>query len=166
MCPPRRRKRLDTLCLAAEGHGEKGIWAHGFCRRAQLIVVSSRGPRLPAPVAGWFEPGGPGWIFLRGTGRFVATVPGSMIPVSPATRIDPASGATDLRQSFEGGSDLVTPRFHQDPLRGYLFVFANRRKNRIKPLFFDGSGVWVCAKAALPGPKPPKRERCASWPGS
>ncbi len=69
-----------------------------------------------------------------------------MIPLSPATRIYLASGATDLRKSFEGLSDLVTHQFHQDPLSGYLFVFTNRRKNRIKLLFFDGSGVWVCAK--------------------
>ena len=87
-----------------------------------------------------------------------------MIPLSPATRIFLASGATDLRKSFEGLSDLVSHQFKEDPLSGHLYVFANRRKNRIKLLYFDGTGVWVCAKrlwarAALPGPRRPSRAR-------
>ncbi len=57
-----------------------------------------------------------------------------MIPLSPATRIFLASGATDLRKSFEGLSDLVSHQFKEDPLSGHLYVFANRRKNRIKLL--------------------------------
>lgn len=69
-----------------------------------------------------------------------------MFPLSPATRIFLAAGATDLRKSFEGLSDLVTQRFKEDPFSGHLYVFANRKKNRIKVLYFDGSGVWVCAK--------------------
>ena len=64
-----------------------------------------------------------------------------MIPLSPATRIFLASGATDLRKSFEGLSDLVSHQFKEDPLSGHLYVFANRRKNRIKLLYFDGTGV-------------------------
>jgi hypothetical protein len=52
---------------------------------------------------------------------------------------------------------LVTHQCHQDPLSGYLFVFTNRRKNRIKLLFFDGSGVWVCAKRLM-------GSGCFAWP--
>jgi len=69
-----------------------------------------------------------------------------MIPLTPATRIFLASGATDLRKSFEGLGDLVTHLFKEDPLSGHLYVFTNRRKNRIKLLYFDGTGIWVCAK--------------------
>jgi transposase len=69
-----------------------------------------------------------------------------MIPLSPATRIYLAAGATDLRKSFEGLSDLVSHHFQQDPLSGHLYVFTNRRKNRIKLLYADGSGLWLCAK--------------------
>jgi len=72
-----------------------------------------------------------------------------MIPLSPATRIYLAPGATDLRKSFEGLSDLVAHQFREDPLSGHLYVFTNRRKNRIKLLYFDGSGVWVCAKRLM-----------------
>ncbi len=53
------------------------------------------------------------------------------MPIGPATRIYLAAGATDLRQSFEGLSDLVRHRFHEDPLSGHLFVFANRRRCRL-----------------------------------
>ena len=68
-----------------------------------------------------------------------------MIAPSPATRIFLAAGATDLRKSFDGLSELVRQRFGQDPLSGHLFVFTNRRKNRIKLLYWDGSGLWCCA---------------------
>ena len=79
-----------------------------------------------------------------------------MIALSPATRIYLAAGATDLRKSFEGLSDLVTHQFQEDPLSGHLYVFANRKKNRIKLLYFDGTGVWVCAKRLGRG--------CFAWP--
>jgi transposase len=69
-----------------------------------------------------------------------------MIPVGPATRIYLAAGATDLRKSFEGLSDLVRHRFQQDPHSGHLFAFANRLRTRIKILYWDGSGLWVCTK--------------------
>jgi transposase len=69
-----------------------------------------------------------------------------MMPVGPATRIYLAVGATDMRKSFEGLSDLVRHQFQEDPLSGNLFVFANRRKTRLKMLYWDGSGLWVCAK--------------------
>ena len=63
-----------------------------------------------------------------------------MIPLSPATRIFLASGATDLRKSFDGLGDVVTHQFKEDPLSGHLFVFTHRRKNRLKLLSFDGTG--------------------------
>jgi transposase len=81
-----------------------------------------------------------------------------MIPLSPATRIFLAAGATDLRKSFEGLGDLVTHQFQEDPWSGHLYLFANRRKNRIKLLYFDGTGVWVCAKRLGRG--------CFAWPST
>lgn len=69
-----------------------------------------------------------------------------MIPLGVATRVYLAVGATDLRKSFEGLSGLVRHQLKEDPLSGHLFVFANRGRNRIKVLYWDGSGLWVCAK--------------------
>lgn len=74
-----------------------------------------------------------------------------MIPSGPATRVFLAVGATDMRKGFEGLSSLVKHRFKEDPLSGHLFVFANRNRNRLKLLYWDGSGTWVCAKKLARG---------------
>ena len=63
-----------------------------------------------------------------------------------ATRIYLAAGATDMRKGFEGLFGLARDRLQGDPLSGHVFVFANRQRNRLKLLFWDGSGLWVCAK--------------------
>jgi transposase len=69
----------------------------------------------------------------------------------PATRIYLAAGATDMRKGFEGLYGLVCGRLLCDPLSGHLFLFANRERNRLKVLFWDGSGLWVCAKRMAKG---------------
>ena len=69
-----------------------------------------------------------------------------MLTLSPATRIYLAGGATDLRKSFNGLSALAAEQLGQDPLSGHLFLFCNGRRNRLKILYWDGSGLWVCAK--------------------
>jgi transposase len=69
-----------------------------------------------------------------------------MFGIGPATRIYLAAGATDMRQGFEGLYGLVRERLQLDPLSGHLFLFTNAQRNRLKVLFWDGSGLWVCAK--------------------
>lgn len=69
-----------------------------------------------------------------------------MLSPGPATKIYLASGVTDMRKSFNGLYVLVCGVLEADPLSGHLFVFCNRRRDRIKILCFDGSGLWVCAK--------------------
>ena len=69
-----------------------------------------------------------------------------MMPIGPATRIYLAAGATDLRKGFEGLSDLVRHRFQEDPLSGHLFAFANRPATRIKLMYWNGTGTWLCAR--------------------
>jgi transposase len=64
----------------------------------------------------------------------------------PATRIYLAAGATDMRKGFEGLYGLARDRLQCEPLSGHIFVFANAQRNRLKLLFWDGSGLWVCAK--------------------
>jgi transposase len=61
-------------------------------------------------------------------------------------RVFLATGATDMRKSFNGLSGLVRSRLSGDPLSGDLFVFCNQHKNRLKILYFDTSGMWVFAK--------------------
>jgi transposase len=69
-----------------------------------------------------------------------------MFGLGSATRIYLAAGATDMRRGFEGLYGLARDRLLCDPLSGHVFVFANARRNRLKLLFWDGSGLWVCAK--------------------
>lgn len=69
-----------------------------------------------------------------------------MITASGATKIFIATGVTDMRKSFNGLYGLVRGTLNQDPLSGHLFIFCNRRRDRIKVLSWDGSGLWVCAK--------------------
>jgi transposase len=66
--------------------------------------------------------------------------------LGPATRIYLAVGATDMRKGFEGLYGLVRDRLACDPLSGHIFLFLNAQRNRLKLLFYDGSGLWVCAK--------------------
>lgn len=70
----------------------------------------------------------------------------SMFGLGPATRIYLAAGATDMRKGFEGLYALVRDRLLCEPLSGHLFLFTNAQHNRLKLLFWDGSGLWVCAK--------------------
>jgi transposase len=66
--------------------------------------------------------------------------------IGPATRIYLALGATDMRKGFEGLYGLVRDRLQLEPLSGHVFLFCNKARNRTKVLFWDGSGLWICAK--------------------
>ena len=69
-----------------------------------------------------------------------------MLSLSPATRVFVALEPVDMRRSFNGLYAAVQSVLAEDPLSGHLFVFTNRLRNRVKVLFFDGSGLWICAK--------------------
>lgn len=69
-----------------------------------------------------------------------------MLNFSAATRVFLAVQPVDLRGGFNRLFALTQSVLQQDPLSGHWFVFANRARNRLKILFWDGSGLWVCAK--------------------
>jgi len=69
-----------------------------------------------------------------------------MFGIGPATRVYLAAGATDMRKGFEGLYGLVSDQLQLDPLSGHIFIISNAQRNRLKLLFWDGSGLWVCAK--------------------
>jgi transposase len=69
-----------------------------------------------------------------------------MIGFGSATRVYLAAGATDMRKGFDGLYGMARDRLGIDPLSGHLFVFCNGRRNRLKVLYWDGSGLWICSK--------------------
>lgn len=69
-----------------------------------------------------------------------------MLALTPTTRVYLAAGATDMRKSFNSLAAIVSGTLGRDPTSGHLFAFCNRGRNRIKVLYWDGSGLWVCAK--------------------
>jgi transposase len=69
-----------------------------------------------------------------------------MLMLPPTVRVYVATGTTDLRRSIDGLSMLVRERLALDPLSGHLFLFRNRRGDRVKILAWDRSGFWVLYK--------------------
>ena len=52
----------------------------------------------------------------------------------------------DLRQSFDGLAQMVREFLGADPLSGHLFVFRNKRGDRLKLLYWDGDGLAIWYK--------------------
>ena len=69
-----------------------------------------------------------------------------MFGLGLATKIYVAIEAVDMRKGFEGLFGLVRDRLLCEPMSGHIFLFTNAQHNRLKLLFWDGSGLWVCAK--------------------
>jgi|SRR6056297_122966 len=64
----------------------------------------------------------------------------------PNRRIDQvylALGPTDLRKAIDGLSLIVQEKFKLDPFSKNLYVFCNRKRDKIKILEWDGSGFWL-----------------------
>jgi transposase len=51
-----------------------------------------------------------------------------------------------MRKGFEGLHALVGERLREEVRSGALFVFINKRRTRLKVLYFDGTGLWLMAK--------------------
>lgn len=55
-------------------------------------------------------------------------------------------GHTDMRKSINGLMTLVKESFSLDPFAEALYVFCNRKRDRIKILEWDGDGFWLYFK--------------------
>ena len=69
-----------------------------------------------------------------------------MLTLAPTTRVFVARGATDLRRSFDRLAAMAQEVLGQDPFSGHLFVYFNRRRDRVKLLFWERGGFWLLYK--------------------
>jgi transposase len=69
-----------------------------------------------------------------------------MVSLPTSVRIWLATQATDLRKSFDSLAELVRRQLERDPLSGQLFVFRNKRADRVKLLYWDEDGFVIIYK--------------------
>ena len=69
-----------------------------------------------------------------------------MLTLSRTTRVFLATGPTDMRKGFDGLFALVENVIREDPFSGHLFVFRNRRRDRLKILWWDRDGLAIFYK--------------------
>ena len=140
------RKRCRTLEPSPKQPqpAEKRDSSRGVCQPhcAGLRFRDREGSSLEGGVGQWPLHRGCAWIrwvdpgaARRRSGEGIA-----MLGMGAATHIYVATGATDMRLGFNGLSGLVMNRLQCDPL------IANARRDRMMVIYFDGSGLWVCAK--------------------
>ncbi|HRE04152.1 MAG TPA: IS66 family insertion sequence element accessory protein TnpB [Opitutaceae bacterium] len=79
-----------------------------------------------------------------------------MFKFSPETKYYARLGATDLRLSYDGFYALLKEEMKLSPIRGGVFSFTNRSKNRLKVMHWTSRGLWIC-------PYRPE-EGTLSWP--
>ena len=67
-----------------------------------------------------------------------------MLHFTDATPIYLFTAPTDMRKSFDGLSGLISLHFESASVTdGSLFVFINRRRDRMKVMGFDGDGLAI-----------------------
>lgn len=82
-----------------------------------------------------------------------------MIALTPHMRLLAAVEPADFRRGIDGLARLCREALGDDPFRGTVFLFRNRRATSIKLLVYDGQGFWLCQKRL-------SRGRFAFWPTS
>lgn len=63
-----------------------------------------------------------------------------MLSLAPSVRIFLCLSVADMRRSFDGLARMVEEFVGDDPLSGHLYVFRNRRGDRLKILAWQGDG--------------------------
>jgi transposase len=66
--------------------------------------------------------------------------------IPSGTRIFVCTEPQDMRRSFDGLSLAAKEHLGEDPQSGALFVFVNKRRNRLKVLWFDRNGYCLLYK--------------------
>ena len=69
-----------------------------------------------------------------------------MIGPSGNVRVLVATEPVDFRKGAEGLAAVVRESMRTDPFSGVVYVFRAKRADRVKLIFWDGSGVVLVAK--------------------
>jgi transposase len=81
-----------------------------------------------------------------------------MLSFTGGIKVLVALEACDMRKGYEGLTAMVESNLAEELRSGILFVFGNKRRTRLKILYYDGSGVWLLSKRLEKG--------TFSWPQS
>ncbi len=74
-----------------------------------------------------------------------------MLNFPPSIKIYLHTAPTDMRKGIDGLGGIVRSQFEEDPTTGSLYLFVNRRRDRMKMLYWDGTGFWVFYKVLEQG---------------
>ena len=86
-----------------------------------------------------------------------------MIHLPASVRVYLCLSPCDMRRSFDGLHALVRDHLELDPFAGHLYLFANKRRDRLKILYWDRDGFAIWAKRleegayAIPSAEPGSR---------
>lgn len=56
------------------------------------------------------------------------------------------SGATDLRKGIDGYAALIVSKLQRSPTDHSLYIFCNGNRDKLKCLYYDGTGFWLLYK--------------------
>jgi len=82
-----------------------------------------------------------------------------VIQITPQMRLLLAVEPVDFRKGIDGLAQVCRQRLQAEPISGALFIFANRRRQALKILCYDGQGYWLCQKRLSQG-------RFGWWPSA
>jgi transposase len=82
-----------------------------------------------------------------------------VLQITPQMKILVAIQPVDFRNGIDGLVQICKAALREDPFRGTVFAFRNRRATSVKLLAYDGQGFWLCQKRLSEG-------RFRWWPSS
>ena len=69
-----------------------------------------------------------------------------MLTFPAGFRIFLATATVDMRKQFNGLWAEAVQKLEEDPMQGAVFAFTNKSRDRLKLLYWDGTGVCILAK--------------------